>query len=648
MFMRYSSLTERPLWSLALVSLLALAACGEGETESPVSNVFILRNSAYAVAGNAAMVTEGPWLFFLADEAASGAQDLNNDGQAAIDSVAIVVNMPGNTEKNLGVAATKGVWVGTQLYIVVDEILDGRDHGGAATATDLVLMNWNNGLDDPVFVQTLDRTSRVPMVSVGTTLFFASAETPVAATESSIYAIDKEFPLTPRPVFTQDSVNPLSPQILGEQDGLIFLGLDETREGIPLNGDGNADDRFVLALLDGTGLAEAGGYNLMLRNTELAVSGVNSPMRAVSTGANDWLFGFLVDEASQEENLNIFTGGSILPPSWESNPSSPCLDVDMTDEVLHGIRFSDWEAGTMVAPANTGIAGGVRVLIAGDALGTIASEADENNCVLNNDGDFGDSFLRWIRLDFASFPYSNAGPNSGSGQMLALDVDLPGPAMAVAELDGAFVIQCDEGADGRNHDNNAGTNRDLIAWLDPQDASPAWRFNHGTSSAFYATATWMGEQPQRTRLGIAFAESSNGVDLNDDGDMMDSMPTWADTGGSPRRMSFLGRFLATDKDNAGITLANGYGFFRLSEAEDGADSNGNGNMTDTLLVRVAFSTGEANQMGTLNILERVAIDTDRDGSGNGGAFLFQENLINVNLNGDGDTSDFVVRFFRLP
>jgi hypothetical protein len=643
--MRNSSPFLSPLAVLTFVSCLVLSGCS-GSEDDDVTNEFVVHNSKFAMAPSSALSTNGALLFFPASEAASGNQDLNNDGNSGDDDVAIVVNMPGNTETNLGLASTQAVWVGNDLYLVVDEVLDGRDHGGTTAISELVLMHWNSAQGTPMFVATLDRRSTLGMVSVGETLFFASDDAPGIATESSLYAIDAAFPHTPRNVFTQNATNGLRPRLIGEQDGLVLLTLSETYDNAELNGDGNIDDAFILALLDGTGVVEASGYNLNLRSTELAIESASAPMRAKSTGAHDWLLGFLVDEADQEVNLNTFGGGG-LPSSWEPNPSNPCNDTDQTDTVLHAIRFAVWDADTMNnPPVNTGLAGNSRVLIAGDALATLCSEADENDCILNSDGDDTDVMLRWIRIDGIMPPLSSGGPNVGDGQMLALQTGLPGSAMSVAELSGAFVIQCSELKDGRDHDGNSSTDRNLIAWLDPQDGAPVWRFNHGTGVPFFATATWMAEQPGQTRVGLAFAESSNTTDLNDDGDMQDSMPTWAALSGG--RMTFLGRFLAADKDNAGITLANGFGFFRFSEPEHNSDSNGNGNNTDILLVRVDFASGLATNMGILNTLQRAGIETDEDGSGGGGVLLFQENLIGTNLNGDGDTSDYVPRFFQLP
>ncbi|MFT7486680.1 MAG: hypothetical protein ACI9F9_002536 [Candidatus Paceibacteria bacterium] len=644
--MRNPSQSRWPLVALAFVSVVTLTSC-PAETDDPNENLFLVHNAGFGVAGGTPLAFNGGWMAYLADEASSGAQDLNGDTQFGIDTVAIAVNMLTRAETNIGVAASAAIWLGPELYVVVSEAADLFDHSGTNGTADLVLMHWNSTLTDPVFIATLDPMSPVHFVTVGSTLFYAADRAPTMAGESSLFAIDQAFPETPRPVFTQDMVDPRRSRILGEEEGLVMLYYDETLGGAALNGDGNADDTHILVLLDGTGDVDVSGYSLNMRSTGFGLTGATSPWRAANQGANDWLVGFLVAEAAQEANLNLFDG-ILLPLSWQI-PACTVDDSDQIDEILHVIRFGVWDADSVNNPAvNTGLAGNGRVLIADDAVATICPEASENNCIFNADGDPSDRILRWIRIDGQNPPSSAGGPERTTSRLIALDSNLPGPAQAVAELDGAFVIQIDELLDGHNHDNAPGSNRKLIAWIDPDNPTPGWTFNHSTVTNFYATATWMGEQPGHTRLGVAFAESSNGDDLNGDGDQADSMPTWVDLTGAPLRLSFLGRFLATDKDNAGITLANGTGFFRFSETEHGVDENGNGNPNDILLVRVSFSSGVASNMGILNNLARLSMETEADGSSAAGAFLIDENLTGTDFNGDADAFDFVPRFFQLP
>jgi hypothetical protein len=641
--------TRSHLKVLGLALLGTLAGCENSDTD--LTGTFSeVGTSAYGVAAGTPLAVEGDWLAFLADEAASGGTDMNGDGGLPLDSVAVVVNVDSKEETNLGVAAKELFWVGSELYLVVDEVFDEHDHGGTVGITDLVLMHWSEGMAQPAFVADLDRASVPSALAVGETVFYAGTGTPAGAGDSSLVAIDVNFPATSRPVFTQDMDGPLTPRLVGEQDGLVLCALDETVDARDLNGDGTATDTHVLALLDGTGFADAGGYTLSLRSTGLAISGADSPYRAVTQGVGDWLLGFLVDESAQEQNFNVFDGSASIPGIWQAAACVANSDSDTDDRVLHAIRFAAWDADTVTNPPyNTGIAGTDRVLIVGDAIATIALETDENDCVFNGDGDFDDRILRWIRMDGGVFG-STGGPVTSVQDLIALDPGLAGPAMSVAEVDGVFVVQCDELEDGRDHDGDAPNERDLLAWLDPQDtAAPGWQFNHSSTGSSWATAIWMGELPGRTRLGIAYAESSNGVDLNGDGDELDSVPTYADLiPGSPGRLSFPGASLALEPANAGISLANGWGYFRVSELQHGSDINVNGQADDILLFRVNLGNGSLVNMGALNTLARPSIETEPDGLSGAGAFLFDETIIGVNVSADTDANDLVPRFFLLP
>ncbi len=627
--------TSRSVRSLpVLVTLFAFASCSGGGGGGG-STAFLVSTTQYGVASGAPLVISGDWVAFLADEASSGGQDLNGDG-GIVDQVAIVVNTADKTQLNLGVAAIEMAWQGDDLYLVVDEVFDGRDWGGTIDPVELVLVRYSSELGTVTLVDTLDRNSDPAMVTVSGTLFYASDETPAGSEESSLFAIDSGTPGVGRPVLTRDLNGGLSPRLIGVDDGMVFLALDEATEVRSLNDDLDSTDT-VLALLDGTGSAASISYDRTLRSTGLAISGTDSPYRASYSGG-DWLIGFLVDETGEGRKLNLFDG-NVLPASWQVAGCSD--DTDESDRVLHVIEFNAWDTDPVVdPPINTGVVGSDRILIVGDAVATISIEADEGNCSLNGDLDQLDRVLRWFRNN-------GNGPVNTTSMLLALDTSLPGSAMAVAELDGAFVIQCDEEADDRDHDGASGTDRDLLAWIDPQDTTPTWIFDHGTGgNTAWATATWMSELPGRTRLGIAFSEGSNSADLNGDGDQLDSVPTFADLpAGASRRLSFPGFARAVVPDEAGISLANGWGFYRVDEEDDGRDLNGNGDSDDILLVRSDLTSGGSFLMGALNSLPRAAVESEPDGVGPSGAYVFDETIIGSNLSGDSDALDLVVRYF---
>lgn len=637
MLLRVRSL-RLPASSVPLLAGALLAGCGGGSDDS--SPVFTVRTTQVAVASSTPLVVSGRWIAFLADEASSGNTDFNGDGDS-VDSIAYVVNAATRVETNLQVAARELAWLGDQLFLVVDESLDGRDWGGAPGTTERVLLRWSFGAALQ-FVDVLSSAGPRSIVQVGNLLFYAAAQVPVGATATSLRVIERTDPGNPREVLSDDLVGPLSPRILGAEGGIVFLALNEPAEGRDLNGDGDSTDVAVLALLDGQGSPVGIGYDRDVLNTGLAMASVSQPLRAREITGGGRAVGLLVNEAAQgNTNLNSF-GGNPLPDSWRPPHCPSHDDGDTLDDVLHYVLFDSWQTNpaTPNVIVNTGICGADRILMTAGAVGALSPEAMQGTCSLNGDGDQLDTVLRWIRFGAGQIPVREA------NRMLAVDTALAGPAEGAAELAGRFVIQVDEAADGRDWDGLPGTNRKLVGWIDPTAANPTWTFDHNPSPTLtsFVTSTWMGETPTRTRLGLAFAESSNDQDLNGDGDKADSVPTFAriDTS-QTTRLVFPGVAFAVQKTNAGIDVINGWAFYRISEAEDGRDWTSSGGLTAFVALATNLTSGQTIYLGPLNDLPRRAVEGQPDGAGGAAAFLVSEAFAG-DLNGDGDALDLVVRY----
>jgi hypothetical protein len=95
----------------------------------------------------------------------------------------------------------------------------------------------------------------------------------------------------------------------------------------------------------------------------------------------------------------------------------------------------------------------------------------------------------------------------------------------------------------------------------------------------------------------------------------------------------------------GGTFAGGNIFFRLSEAGDDRDYNNNGTKTDFVLTRNPLgSTGcSPTALGTLHSLVGSALISDNV---RGGVFFTEEADALVDVNKDGDQTDFVLRWMR--
>lgn len=643
----------------ALVSAALVAACSS-QTDTPAA--IQVRRSSYAVAADTPIAIAGIHLAFLADEATTGASgtDLNGDGDTT-DSVAVAVDMAMHTETNLGIAATGLAWIGGHLYLDVDEARDGRDWNGDSDTDDHVLVHVfaANPTAVPAFVDEFSPVRAVSMIAIGTRLYYSSSRTSSTPGESNLFAISSSAPLSPVRVATHDLAGPLSPGIVAKDEGLLFLSLDEALEGRDLNGDGDASDRRVLALLDGTSGAAK------IRSTGLAIPAF-SPMRARKRTSHDWDVGFLVSEADQGgTNLN---DPLLFPAAWTPIQCTGAADQDAIDSVLHFLRFSTWNADPVLhPPVNTGLVGCRKIAIANGYIATISPESGaadpngaEGTCDLNQDGDLLDYVVRWAPMASPVLPLT-----------FSLDIhalrDVAGGTHGLAELGSSFVIEASESQDSRDFNFDNQRTFDYVGTLRPtgvSDADTPWDFSHTPTFSTFFGGSWLAESPDRSHLLVAVEEASYGEaahpgeDLNshsppipgEDSDQLDSVPAFPHFAGSPPLLAAPFARVAARKDGPGIVLAHGMAFYRVDENQDTRDWNGDGMRTSSILFHTDIARAFNAPMGTLNaLLDRPAIEINLEESNPlGAAFIADERLlgaVGTDFDGDGDSTDLVVSYF---
>jgi len=626
---------SRPNLCLGILgtALALLASCSGGGSSSGGLTIV---NSVHGIDGAAgAIVINERWFVFLADEATTGVapgSDLNGDGDRT-DEIPVVMDVAANTEQSLGVAAQQIFVANAQVYMVVNEAVDGRNwESPADLGTNDVLLHWSSAAGVVTYVDTLEDTA---MAVSGDLVFFASlTANPTVATESNICVIDAgSAPLVPLAVPTDDGTDPLEPIILGVDEGMLYLGLDEVGETLDLNGDADMLDVFVLALLDGTTVAGT------IMNTGLAVENALVPFRANNLGPGDWLIGFLVSEADQAAvSLNNRTD---FDSGWLPMQCPAVDDTDTLDHVLHFLTFSAWVADPIMNPIrNTGLAGRARVVAVADHVGTISPEADDS-CDLNNDGDTTDDIFRWTE---AVAPASAIVPETDVAFMHALFA-VAGGTGGVAELENRWVIVVDEAADSAVLNADGLMDDNLLGWHNPAVVALGFTFDHqpGAGEAFVGV-TWMQEQPGRSVLPLGFLEEYTFAS-NGDGDTTDTFPVWADFDGGFTELLFPGVTRAVEATNVGLVVQSNLVAFRVSEAADGIDWNGDGDMTDHILFRSGVTPSFVSFVGEITNDVRPTLAVDRAMTF-GGAFVGDEGAATADLNGDTDTVDDVLRYFR--
>ncbi len=626
--------------SLALTAgLLALApSCGGGGGSG--TSLYVVQNTDGSVAPTGRVFVAGGWMIYFAGEFQM-AMDLNGDGDM-VDQVAQAVNMFSFAEMNIGVAALDVAALGNEIYLAVDESLDGVDWSGGNGLNDIVLLNWSEAAGMATFVEVLDATAAPYFTAVSTRLYYPAEASPMAG-ETSLHYIDGAMPLVPVTVMHTDMANSLELDILGEDEGLLFLTQDETSEMRDLNGDLDMADMDVLALLDATDPAA------MVMNVGLAVDD-SSPIRADNTAANDWTVAFLVNEADQGGVSLNDPMDPMFPLGWFP-AACTMADVDTTDEVLHYLEFAAWSMDPMMnPPTNTGLAGESTIVAVDGYVGTVSSESDQANCDLNFDTDTSDHVVQYIGTGAMGAPQTTV------TLLVAVDTTTPGGSGGFASEDDIFVIPVDEADQNADINGDGDMNDRLFGWHDPAQAMmTSWVFDHDASAgnSVYVGVEWMASRPDRERTLVALQEEVFDPTMsinNTDMDVLDSVPTFTRrnfSGSMVSDLDFPGVAVAlnTGAPGAGIVDSRNILYYRVNETEDNFDWNFDGDILDDVLLRTSTTNGATVATSTLNsVTNTLAVVTDDQ---SGAAFIADEVQAGQDYNGDGDTNDLVVRWFRI-
>jgi hypothetical protein len=665
---------------LACAALAAgvLSGCNESGGEAII---FVSRDTKTSIGATGKVFVAERWIVFQADEFTTGASgtDLNGDGDTT-DGVARLIEMATQTETGLGVAAEDFAILGesssAHVYLVVDELADDNDWSGDGAADDLVLLHVpasgasHAGL---TYLCDLDAGSAQALIAAGDRVWFVeepAVGSELVAGESALAWIDLAEPQTlnraAHEINDPGTGVPLvealqSPSLLAHDSGLLFFTMDETVEaatiagaaGVNLNGgftdpelldDVDATDLFVLGVLEADATAPTA------RGLGYAVASADAPVRALDLGSDDLLIAFLASETDQGgDNFNASDAPDLPASGWLPGQCT-VEDADILDNVLHYVEYQGFLGDPDAnRPKNTGLAGQSRVLALsasdGDFVATLVGEADAG-CDLNDDGDSTDVVFRFAPV--------GAGTAYETGPDVLLAVEpVAGGLSGVTDFEQRFFAVISEA--GNVDDYNGQTSgtgfqtQDLVAWLDPSAAQPTWVFDHNpnTVGVQAAGSDWLDERAERDFVLSTFLESVVGQSLNPGGgdtDTTDSVTTFARFQ-SPTDLDFPGPTVATMPANPGTVIANDFGFFRVDEADDGRDWNGDGDETDVMLFRTDPATQQnTSVLSVLNDLPRPAVEA---GGAIGVGYVASEPMSGVDHNGDGDEADLVLRWFRI-
>ena len=263
-------------------------------------------------------------------------------------------------------------------------------------------------------------------------------------------------------------------------------------------------------------------------------------------------------------------------------------------------------AGALTASVRSvGIAGLAIIALDGGMLGYLATEFGEGD--LNGDGDEGDL------VPHVYDPGAGASSNVGIAASSLLDL---------AALEGGeFAFIANEGWEGADLNGDGDTFDNVAHVYDPATDVTA-NLGLGALSGLSLTALDGG------RLGLAPWEDAQGADLNGDGDMSDFVLHVYDPADSVANVGITAEGFSL------TALEGGRIAFLTRESAEGADLNGDGDMGDSVPQIYDPATDTTANVGIAGSSIGALV-------GGSAAFFASESGEVVDLNGDGDTDDFV-------
>lgn len=614
-----------------LAPLLALfASCGGGggggggPPPPPPPPFSVTVSTGLAVAGgfaNAASI--GTVVLFTVSEVESGV-DLNGDGDT-LDAVVHRLDVLTDAIANLGFAALGAILASDAqfAFLVPEAGQGGTNFNGDADASDAVWFVYSPGVatgaDNPFNTQVATPSTGLPGAAAAGGFLFLWSEgasgfdfTGDGDLSDNILAafIGATRFVSPFPLFAHAAGRPLV-----ARGSLVAVAISEAAAGADRNGDGDTSDQVLVAVRFTAGTA-----------LPLAVGGGGGFARAVASlpyAVTDGAVVYLIDEASDgafDRNGDGDTADAVLAvfdvatAAGETLPMNGALGAQGVacsaavgiwtsgdravvgiDERSHGMTdrngdmdFFDAVAGWVdtaagrdtvhffpftLASRPQAVDGHRGLLIVNERSMGILAGVD-----LNGDGDDSDDVAFLLDAESAPGTLTNLGLALGTLALAGEDALLGVPESSQGGID-------------RNGDGDAGDT--VLAHLDVGDTPPTLR---ATGLVALATSHFRLSATEVRIAALAAEGQSPTFDrLNGDGDRTDNvlMLLHHDPALSPPALlPPTPRFAGTASAFVARPLPAGprVWAFATSEAMAGADLNGDGDFTDTVLTYVRLST----------------------------------------------------------
>lgn len=527
--------------------------------------------SNLGIAATEVVELNGEWAAFGASESLQGA-DLNRDGDLE-DSVLHFCG-PSGSLVNTELAVLFETLVASSdlaLFLVIESSQGRRDLNGDMDASDLVLHAYDFGAE------------RIENVGVA-------------------LSIEAKF---------------------GVSERFAVIPLDEGDRGLDLNGDGDRFDR-VLHVYDGErarlvnlGLAWGGFVLPAFSRGRLVFWALEVNQGADLNGDGD-TSDFVLQ--NYDSRSGITTNLSIASSSGEELVGTRDLSVFLVQESSQGMDLNqDGDLMDSVphvldrislAIFNLGRASGGEVAEArGNLVVFGVLEAADGQRDLNGDGDFGDLVLQVF--------------NVLTGVTTNLGLALTNEERPTI-LRNAVLFRASEAQQGADLNGD----QDLLDRIDhAHDVLTGHTINLGLVSA----------RAPVTSEDIAvfeILEAASGVDLNGDGDDIDSvLHVYRPDSGTFRNLGFASRSFAVHRDLVGFSV--------VEAAQGGSDLNGDGDLVDTVVHLFRDSHDEILNLGVASFSVPQLSE-----SGNLLVQVSESSQGGEDLNGDGSVGGDVLHLYR--
>ena len=579
--------TGVPRIALRLVAACVLTAAIAAPVPAPAAAAVTVTNLGLAVSTNVGtLAVDGRRAAFGVHEPKQN-QDLNTDGDK-LDVVLFTYNAQTGAVRNHGVGVDAPIALrGRDVLYLASEVQNGIDYNQDGVKIGNRLHHIN--LDTLQVTDLQHSASRIVFDEPFAVLALNEATNGIDLNGDGdrMDQVIATLDVAGGKITSLGRAVPTTMNVVTTADAVVFTVSETTDGNRDLNNDGDTVDTFVFVHTLSNGLTT----NLKIQGS-LNLNTPDGRRHSLSP-----LVPFLTGEALQGEDLNG--------------------DGDQSDTIAYVVD-------TVTHDHHQGLPG-TSAVTAMTWLAQIVIESQHGKD-MNGDGDRIDHAI--VFRDHATGDEWNPGLALAAGAISSPAVD---PL-------GIVVVEIQEGSSGQQDLNGDGdTNDTLVARFDParEQTTVFGALSTCGTSPIYGTPVLLGH-----RVVTCAPEAHYAQDLNGDGDQLDLIAMGLNMSTGVVRSSGAALYGQTRSPG---TLIGALAYAVVDENAQSADLNGDGDKLDIVLHRFNVDNGASESTG---LVTRVSGGSAFWGAGTQEVFVAISEFNGTDLNGDGDTTDYVLHLVR--